>query len=226
MIPFILRRLLLTIPVLLGVSLLTFAIIQVTPGDPARLMLGDFASPEQIAAARQQLGLDDPLWLQYGRHAGRAVRGDLGASFRSREPVLDEILARLPSTLALMLTGMTVALLIGTLGIGGIVVATAGLSATSGWERSRPRRSGAPCSTPVAPICAQRGGCRFFLARRFLSLYSVSTCWPTVCARLSTPKYGIDFCRNSGLSSSAPTLTVCKWRNYNAEDYQQVEMNG
>ncbi len=61
MITFILRRLLLTIPVLLGVSLLTFAIIQVTPGDSARLMLGDFASPEQIAAARQQLGLDDPL---------------------------------------------------------------------------------------------------------------------------------------------------------------------
>lgn len=113
MIAFILRRLLLTIPVLLGVSLLTFAIIQVAPGDPARLMLGDFASSEQITAARQQLGLDDPLWLQYGRYVGRAVQGDLGASFRSREPVLGEILARLPSTLELMLAGMIVALLIG-----------------------------------------------------------------------------------------------------------------
>lgn len=65
----------------------------------------------------------------------------------------------------------------------------------------------------------------FFPGAAILSLYSVSTCWTTVCARLSTPKYGIDFCKNSGLSSSAPTLTVCKWRNYNAGDYQQVEMN-
>lgn len=110
---FILRRLLLTIPVLLGVSLLTFAIIQVTPGDPARLMLGDFAAPEQIAAARQQLGLDDPLWLQYGRYVWRAVLGDLGVSIRSREPVLSELLARLPSTLELLVAGMGIAVLIG-----------------------------------------------------------------------------------------------------------------
>lgn len=110
---FVLRRLLLLIPVLLGVTLLTFAIAQFTPGDPVVLMLGNSATPERVAQVRAELGLDDPLIVQYFRYLGRAMLGDLGVSFRSKRPVLEEILERLPSTLELALGALSVSVLIG-----------------------------------------------------------------------------------------------------------------
>lgn len=110
---YILRRLVMLIPVLLGVTFLTFAITQLTPGDPVALMLGNYATPERIAELRGRLGLDDPLYVQYARYVWNAAHGDLGKSIRGQTPVLDEILARFPSTLALTLAAMFLAVVSG-----------------------------------------------------------------------------------------------------------------
>jgi len=110
---YVLRRLLMLLPILVGVSLLTFAILHVTPGDPAVMMLGQYATPERIAGLRQELGLDDPLPVQYGRYVWRALHGDLGRSFRSQRPVIQEILDRFPSTVQLTLTALCLAVLAG-----------------------------------------------------------------------------------------------------------------
>jgi ABC-type dipeptide/oligopeptide/nickel transport system permease component len=110
---FILRRILLTIPVLLGVTLLTFAIVKLTPGDPVLLMLGNSATPERVAEVRAQLGLDDPLLTQYMRYLSRVVVGDFGTSIRSKRPVIEELMERLPSTIELAVGALLVAALIG-----------------------------------------------------------------------------------------------------------------
>lgn len=122
MVVYILRRLLFLIPILVGVSLLTFAIIQVTPGDPARLMLGKYATTERVAEVRAMLGLDDPLPEQYGRYVWNALHGDLGQSFRRQTPVMDEIMTNFPSTMALTASAMCLAL---AAGVGtGVIAAT------------------------------------------------------------------------------------------------------
>lgn len=113
MLLFILRRALFAIPVLIGVSLMTFVMFQFAPGDPAQLILGNFATPEGIAEQRAIMGLDDPLWLRYLRFLAGAVRGDLGKSYFGRQPVMDEILARLPSTIELALSALTLAVVFG-----------------------------------------------------------------------------------------------------------------
>jgi ABC-type dipeptide/oligopeptide/nickel transport system permease component len=119
---YVLRRLLALIPVLLGVTLLTFAIIQVTPGDPVFMILGENATPERIADLRDQLGLNDPLWVQYTRYIWDVLHGDFGKSIRGRTPVLQEILLRFPHTLRLALAGMFLAV---TMGVStGILAAT------------------------------------------------------------------------------------------------------
>lgn len=106
MLVYIFRRLMMLIPILLGITLLTFAIVQVTPGDPVKLMLGPHATPERVAEYREMLHLDDPMLVQYVRYVGNALRGDLGVSIRGQTPVLDEILSRFPSTLKLTLAAM------------------------------------------------------------------------------------------------------------------------
>ena len=110
---FILRRLLLGIPVLVGISLITFVLIYYLPADPARMYAGPNASVETVARIRQQLGLDDPLWVQYGRYVVRAVQGDLGFSYNLQMPVLQAVLSRFPYTLQLIVAGILVELLIG-----------------------------------------------------------------------------------------------------------------
>jgi peptide/nickel transport system permease protein len=120
---YVVRRLLMLIPILVGVSLLTFAILQVTPGDPAVLMLGQYATPQRIADLREELGLNDPLPLQYGRYVWRALQGDLGRSFRSQRPVIEEILDRFPSTLELTLAALLLSTVAGV--ATGVVAATA-----------------------------------------------------------------------------------------------------
>jgi ABC-type dipeptide/oligopeptide/nickel transport system permease component len=123
MLMYVIRRLLLLIPILLGVSLLTFAIAQLTPGDPAVLMLGNNATPERVAQLREQLGLNDPVLEQYGRFVWNALHGDLGKSFRGGTPVLDEILARFPSTVELTVSAMLLATIGGV--TAGVIAATA-----------------------------------------------------------------------------------------------------
>jgi ABC-type dipeptide/oligopeptide/nickel transport system permease component len=109
---YLVRRLLLTIPVLLGVATLVFSLIHLVPGDPAQAMLGDGASPRDIADLRVSLGLDRPLLDQYVTFLRHAVTGDLGQSFRTGQPVTTMIVERLPATAELAIAAMIVAILI------------------------------------------------------------------------------------------------------------------
>jgi len=109
---YLVRRLLLTIPVLLGVATLVFSLIHLVPGDPAQSMLGDSAPPEDVARLRQTLGLDRPLVQQYKSFLGGVVKGDLGTSFRYGTPVTREIGSRLLRTMQLALAAMAVAIVI------------------------------------------------------------------------------------------------------------------
>ncbi len=113
MITYIVRRLLGAIPVLLGVSFLVFAIGKVTPGDPARMMLGTRATPESIARLRGQLNLDDPLLTQYGKYIWNAMHGDLGRSYKGQTKVFEEIVLRIPPSVKLGAAAFVFAVLIG-----------------------------------------------------------------------------------------------------------------
>ncbi|HUW94879.1 MAG TPA: ABC transporter permease [Anaerolineae bacterium] len=130
MLTYVLRRLLMLLPVLLGVTFLTFAIARATPGDPARLMLGVHATPERIAELREHMGLSDPLLVQYVRYVWGAAHGDLGKSFRGQTPVMQEILDRFPSTLELTVAAMLTAIVGGILL--GVIAATAKRKAVDG----------------------------------------------------------------------------------------------
>jgi peptide/nickel transport system permease protein len=108
---YLLRRLLLTIPVLIGVATLVFALIHFIPGDPAQAMLGEGATPEDVAQLRTRLGLDKPLLVQYGSFLNGVVHGDLGVSLRNDQPVMKQILERMPATAELAFAAMAVAVL-------------------------------------------------------------------------------------------------------------------
>lgn len=109
---YILRRLVLTIPVLIGVATLVFALIHLVPGDPAEAMLGETASASDLADLRQRLGLDQPLLTQYRHFLVGLVQGDLGTSFRYGTPVAREIGTRMGPTVRLALVAMVVAVVI------------------------------------------------------------------------------------------------------------------
>ena len=111
---YIIRRFLQTIPVLLGVSILVFSMIHLTPGDPVMLMLKDRgANAEEIEELRNELGLNDPLPVQFFSWISNAVQGDLGTSIRSRRPVSEEIIEMVPSTIQLTLAAEIFAVLFG-----------------------------------------------------------------------------------------------------------------
>jgi peptide/nickel transport system permease protein len=109
---FLLKRIAATIPVLLIVAVLVFLMLRLTPGDPAAIIAGDNATPEQIAGIRRQLGLEDPLIIQFGRWAFAVLQGDLGVSIFSNTPVLQLIGERLEPTLSLALTTLIFAVVI------------------------------------------------------------------------------------------------------------------
>lgn len=122
MIRYILKRLLMMIPVLLGVTFVIFTMLYFTPGDPAVQILGDGASPEQIAALREELGLNDPFLIRFLNYIKDLVwYGDLGISYSSNRPVIDEILSRFPTTLELAALSICIATLIGV--VCGIIAA-------------------------------------------------------------------------------------------------------
>lgn len=110
---YILRRFLWAIPVLLGASFLVFWSIRWVPGDPAIAIAGELATPELVEKVRAELGLDQPLPVQYAIYLGRMIRGDMGTSVRSGLPVFDEIRIRLPRTLQLTFFSLLFAALIG-----------------------------------------------------------------------------------------------------------------
>jgi len=110
---YILRRLLFAIPVLIGASFLVFASIRMVPGDPAIAIAGELATPELREQVRKDLRLDDPLLIQYGVYLQRVLRGDMGQSVRTRLPVWDEIMIRLPRTMQLAILSLILAAAIG-----------------------------------------------------------------------------------------------------------------
>jgi ABC-type dipeptide/oligopeptide/nickel transport system permease component len=115
MLQYIGRRLITSIPVLWGVTTLVFFMMHLLPGDPAELMLAESGgSSQSIAQLRHQLGLDDPLYVQYGRFLANALRGDLGRSIFTNRPVTQTILEQLPHTVQLAVAAMVVAIAIGT----------------------------------------------------------------------------------------------------------------
>ena len=143
---YVLRRLLSLVPVVFGVTVLVFLIIHLTPGDPARIMLGAAGRPEDVETLRRELGLDQPIYVQYARWIERAVHGDLGRSIALHRPVLDEVVSRFKNTLLLSAAAMLVSFPLG-IAVGvisaarrgslldriAILLATFGLSLPSFW---------------------------------------------------------------------------------------------
>lgn len=125
---YVFKRLLMLIPVILGVSFLVFFIMSLAPGDPARSILGETAPQEAVEALREELGLNDPVLVRYYHYMVDLLHGDLGESYKSGQPVFSEIIARFPATLKLAFWGMLFAI---TLSIPiGIISATKQYSLT------------------------------------------------------------------------------------------------
>lgn len=101
------------LPVLLGISFILFTIMDFTPGDPARMILGEYASQEEVDALREEMGLNENFFVRYGKYVADAVTGDFGESYRSSTPVVEEIAARFPATLKIAVLAMFIAVLIG-----------------------------------------------------------------------------------------------------------------
>src|SRR5512137_2692342 len=113
MLAYLARRIFFGAAVLIGTSLITFAIAFVIPADPAVTMAGAKADPQTLATIRHELGLDLPLYVQYGRYLGRALHGDLGRSYIRRQDVTRLIASRFPATAILALAAMIVSLVLG-----------------------------------------------------------------------------------------------------------------
>jgi peptide/nickel transport system permease protein len=110
---YLLRRLLSLVPVVFGVTVLVFLIIHLTPGDPARIMMGAAGRPEDVETLRKELGLDQPIHVQYLQWLERAAHGDLGRSISLRRPVMDEVVARFRNTILLSTAAMLVSFPLG-----------------------------------------------------------------------------------------------------------------
>src|SRR5215472_7910 len=115
------RRLLFLLPVLFGILVAVFVTMRIVPGDPARLVAGPDAGPEELAAMRQQFGLDQPLHIQFARYLRDILRGEFGRSLKTQRPVLDEIVPRLGNTALLAVLSTLFAVAVGLLA--GIVAA-------------------------------------------------------------------------------------------------------
>ena len=109
----VIGRLIALIPLLFALSIASFALVHVIPGDPALVMLGGEGTPQQVADLRKQLGLDRPLPIRYWEWLSRVVRGDLGESLYNKTRVVDELIWRFPTTLALVSLSLLISVLIG-----------------------------------------------------------------------------------------------------------------
>ncbi len=110
---YIIKRLLLLIPVILGVTFIVFFIMHLTPGDPAKIALGENAPQEQVDKMREEMGLNDHFLIQYANFVKKAATGDFGRSYDTKKPVFDEVFSRFPATLKLTIAGIIIAVLIG-----------------------------------------------------------------------------------------------------------------
>jgi len=110
---YIIKRILYMIPVMLIIIVIVFTLLYINPGDPSLSMLGEYATPEAIEKIHEELGLDDPYLVQLGNYFLKLLRGDLGISYRSKRPVMDEIFARYPVTLKLTFGSTVLGIIIG-----------------------------------------------------------------------------------------------------------------
>ena len=113
MLKFAVRRLLLLIPILFGLSILVFLFVRALPGGPETALLGERSTPERAAQVRAAYGLDRPVYEQYASYIGKVVKGDFGVSIQTQQPVSDEIARRFPATVELALMGMLFAVVVG-----------------------------------------------------------------------------------------------------------------
>lgn len=113
MLKFAIKRILITIPVLIGVTFIIFSMMYFTPGDPARLILGENASDEAVFELREEMGLNKPFFTQYFSYLNGLLHGDLGTSYTTKMPVADELKARLPVTAKLATYVILFAIVIG-----------------------------------------------------------------------------------------------------------------
>lgn len=113
MLKFIGKRLLMMLPVLLGVMFVIFTLTYLSPGDPAVLILGEGAAPETVQALRDELGLNDPFVIQFARYVAGVVQLDFGTTFQTQRPVFVELAARFPTTFQLAVMGSTFAIILG-----------------------------------------------------------------------------------------------------------------
>jgi ABC-type dipeptide/oligopeptide/nickel transport system permease component len=121
--PYLIRRILTTIPILFAISILVFSMAHLVPGDPVKIMLGMRASAERVELVREQLGLNDPIPKQYARFISNAFQGDFGRSIRSGRKVFSEIIDRFPATVELTVFGLVLAIFMGI--VAGTLSATA-----------------------------------------------------------------------------------------------------
>ena len=112
MVKYVIKRLLALIPVILGVTFLVFMIMQLAPGDAAKLILGESATQEQVEELREEMGLNDPAVVQYGRYMLNFVQGDLGTSYSTKRPVAEEVFSRFPYTFNLSIVAGVVSILL------------------------------------------------------------------------------------------------------------------
>ncbi len=169
---FLLRRLLAFIPLLLGMSVVVFLILQILPGDPAAIIGGQFATQEDIAEISEDLGLNRPLPVQYATFLRKLVTFDLGTSYATRRPVAEMISRRYPATISLAFAAMAIALTLGTLA--GMIAAS---TRNSAWDLLTMLASQAGISIPG-----------FWLGLLLIYYFSVQLGWfPT--SGLSGPRY-------------------------------------
>ena len=113
MVKYIFKRLLLMVPVLMGVIIIVFSMLYVAPGDPALSILGEAATEKSIQRVHEELGLNDPYLVRLGRYFGGLLQGDFGDSYKTKRPVMDEILSRYPTTLILTFGSVAFGLIVG-----------------------------------------------------------------------------------------------------------------
>ena len=113
MIKYIIKRFLMIIPVIIGISFLLFSVMELTPGDPARLILGETAAQSDVDALREEMGLNDNFFVRYVNYVVNALKGDFGNSYITGLPVSTEVISKFPATFKLAVTAMLIAVIIG-----------------------------------------------------------------------------------------------------------------
>jgi peptide/nickel transport system permease protein len=188
---FVARRLLLSVPTLLGAVTVVFVLMRVVPGDPAVAILGEQASPQAIAELRRQLGLNDPPPVQYARFLGGALQGDLGRSFSRNSPVLREVFGAFPATVELSAAALAIALVVGL--TAGVVAAVRPYSA---WDVATTFGALVGVSMPV-----------FWLGLLLIYLFAVQLRWVPVSGRVDVT---LGFAPRSGFLT-VESLLAGRW---------------